>query len=484
MTESIAGIRDARFQTMMPDALNWMGIRRIDWLCSMSNEKYEAITGAGITVMQRVSLPEDYVKDSMRVELDAKIASGYHSDGLSKDKIAAELNELGAIRKQCTRLYHLALKGSLQHFTLDESKLPAVVDVVQKTMQEQYPKGDVPQHSRLRHFGDESVKALLDSWSCDTMEKTRRLVDLITISVLLDAGAGPDWRYTAKGAQVSSSEGIALASLDMFLDGVFSSDPAMKNRVNSMALKALTTQQLSNGLQVSRSNPINGLVGRHQVLRRLGDVLESNHKLFGAEVHRPGHLVDYLMANVQNGELSLGVLWAACSEGFSDVWPTQPNGILRGDVWTHSKLQLTGIPGSDLVPFHKLSQWLVYSLIDVLDLMCGVKVSGAEQLTCLAEYRNGGLLVDLGVVQLRDSQWLKQEVNIGTELVVEWRALTVVLVDHIAEELRKRLGKSAEQLPLTKVLQGGTWQAGRSVARSKRTNGLPPIVVRSDGTVF
>merc|ERR1711935_664696 len=61
-TESIAGIRDARFQTMMPDVLNWMGIRRIDWLCSMSNEKYEAITGAGIKVMQRVDLPEDFIK--------------------------------------------------------------------------------------------------------------------------------------------------------------------------------------------------------------------------------------------------------------------------------------------------------------------------------------------------------------------------------------------------------------------------------------
>jgi len=85
-TEAIAGIRDARFQTMMPDALNWMGIRRIDCLCSMSNEKYEAIVGAGIKVVKRIDLPDDFIKDSMRVELDAKIASGYHSDALEKDK--------------------------------------------------------------------------------------------------------------------------------------------------------------------------------------------------------------------------------------------------------------------------------------------------------------------------------------------------------------------------------------------------------------
>merc|ERR1719174_3292643 len=84
-TESIAGIRDARFQTMMPDVLNWLGLNRIDWLLSMSNEKYEAITGAGIQVLQRVDLPDDYVKESMKVELDAKIASGYHSDTLDRD---------------------------------------------------------------------------------------------------------------------------------------------------------------------------------------------------------------------------------------------------------------------------------------------------------------------------------------------------------------------------------------------------------------
>lgn len=61
---------------MMPDALRWLGIKRIDWLCSMSNEKYEAIVGAGIKVMQRVTLPEDYVKENMKVEINAKVASG------------------------------------------------------------------------------------------------------------------------------------------------------------------------------------------------------------------------------------------------------------------------------------------------------------------------------------------------------------------------------------------------------------------------
>merc|ERR1712176_360983 len=124
-TEAIAGIRDARFQTMMPDVLNWMGLRRIDWLCSMSNEKYDAITGAGIRVMQRVDLPEDYIKESMMVELTAKIASGYHSDSIDKGQVAADLMQLSAIRTQCNRLYSLAKADKLSFFAIDETKMSA-----------------------------------------------------------------------------------------------------------------------------------------------------------------------------------------------------------------------------------------------------------------------------------------------------------------------------------------------------------------------
>ena len=98
-TEAIAGIRDSRFQTMMPNALNWMGIRRIDLLCSMSNEKYEAITGAGILVVKRVDLPDTYIKDFMKVELDAKISSGYHSDTVEQEQLLrAAISSVGSPR--------------------------------------------------------------------------------------------------------------------------------------------------------------------------------------------------------------------------------------------------------------------------------------------------------------------------------------------------------------------------------------------------
>jgi len=154
------------------------------------------------------------------------------------------------------------------------------------------------------------------------------------------------------------------------------------------------------------------------------------------------------------------------------------------DVWSYNALQVQGKPGSDLVPFHKLTQWLVYSLIDLLEETLGIKVIGKEALSCLAEYRNGGLLVDTGVLSLKDPSWFAQEVNAGSELIVEWRALTVVLIDEIADRLRKQLRTTSEELPLAAVLEGGTWHAGREIAQALRSNGNPPIQIRLDGTVF
>jgi GTP cyclohydrolase II len=482
-TEAIAGIRDARFQTMMPDVLNWLGLRRIDWLCSMSNEKYEAITGAGILVMQRVDLPEDFVKNSMKVELDAKIASGYHSDALDREKLASEFMQLGAIRQKCSQLYDLAKKGKSSFFNIDESKLHVAVDATEKSLRERYPDLKVPLHSRLRHLPRECLSQLLANWQCDKVEKTRRLIDLVTVSVLLDAGAGPHWKFITPGEEVRSSEGLALASWELFMEGFFSTDSALKTRVNSIALKSITEESLARGLQVSRSNPLLGVEGRARLLRNLGESLEANPEYFGSEVPRPGNMVDYLLAHTQGNKVELEHLWHVCSDGLNSIWPMQPNGIIRGDVWTHSSLK-TDEPGSDLVPFHKLTQWLVYSLVDAIELVLGVEVSGTSALTCLPEYRNGGLLVDAGVISLKDASWLEHEVNVGTELIVEWRALTIVLIDKLAEELRRRLSMPSVDLPLGSVLEGGTWHAGRALAKELRTDGSSPIRIRLDGTVF
>ena len=80
-TECVAGVQDMRFQELMPDVLHWLGVTRIHRLVSMSNMKYDAITGSGITVGERVNIPDDLIPADARVEIDAKMAAGYFTPG-------------------------------------------------------------------------------------------------------------------------------------------------------------------------------------------------------------------------------------------------------------------------------------------------------------------------------------------------------------------------------------------------------------------
>lgn len=127
--------------------------------------------------------------------------------------------------------------------------------------------------------------------SVDAQERTRRLLDLFLVSVLLDAGAGTKWQYKSKesGKIYKRSEGLAVASLEMFKTGIFSSDPNEPCQVDSAGLKRLTVQTMAKGLQVSDTNPIDGLQGRTSLLIRLGDALQ-NQEIFGVEA-RPGNML-------------------------------------------------------------------------------------------------------------------------------------------------------------------------------------------------
>jgi len=483
-TESIAGIRDARFQEVMPDILTWLGIERIDWLMSMSSEKYEAITGAGIKVMQRVSLPDIHVPKGASVELTAKISAGYHADSIESGEIITQLRTLPMIRERCGQVFDLAKKGQGRYFDLDLSKMDETVDFVQQVTKDAYPDLDaIPYHSRWRHFDEKETEKMTKAWPCDKIESVRRLMDLACISVLLDAGAGSTWKYIdSKGQSQTRSEGLAIASYDMFCDGIFSSDVCVPHRVNSVGLKNLALKTLQKGFQVHpENNPVVGLEGRHGLLKRLGEALEKNPEFFGKEVCRPGNMVDYVLAHVKDKRVSIKVLWKAVIEGFESIWPRNLSGVRRGDVWTYSPLLKIGVPASDMIPFHKLSQWLTYSLLEPIESL-GIKFDDMDLLTGLAEYRNGGLFVDMGVLTPKFN--VKKKFDTGSELIVEWRALTLCLLDELAVRFRKKLNKTKEELPLAKILQGGTWTAGRLIAAKKREDKSPPIDVISNGTVF
>jgi hypothetical protein len=402
----------------------------------------------------------------------------------------AYLQSPQAIRDRTRALFTLAEQDQLHHIRYHPEALPAAAAYVLDVMQQQYPDGEIPFHSRWRHFevaGRSRLDLLEPELSAlDPLEQARLKVDLAITSVLLDAGAGSQWRYREPGTgmEFQRSEGLAIASFHSFTAGLFSTQPDQPWQADAQGLMNLTPDGLGQAFQVSNNNPLLGLEGRVSLLQKLGHTLQQQPAFFGADLPRPGYLVDYWLTQATDNRISATTILQTILLGLGPIWPGRVElaGVNLGDVWPHPQLPDTG-PGSSLVPFHKLSQWLTYSLLEPLQDL-GLTITDLDQLTGLAEYRNGGLFVDTGVLSLKNSADFEIAHPPNSPLIVEWRALTLCLLDNLATHIRQTLGVDAEALPLAKILQGGTWTAGRKIAAEKRAGGGPPIRLASDGTVF
>lgn len=407
---------------------------------------------------------------------------------LDAPRAARSLLTASAVRERAQKMLALGLDGKLTAFTVDLDRLPAAADLVVEVIRDTYPDLTVPFHARWRHFriagrdlGRELIAAI-----ADPHERGRAAFDLAIVSVLLDAGAGMAWRYRDRqtGAELSRSEGLAIASLRMVEAGAFADD-GRSVRADAARLAALTAADIAAGFQVDETNPMVGLEGRAQLLSRLGTTLLAQPSIFsGAGTPRPGGLFDLLAGEAQDGRLPATAILAAVLTHLGPIWPGRVTlgGIALGDCW-HHPLMRAGDATDGLVPFHKLSQWLAYSLIEPLQ-WAGIEVTRIDGLTGLPEYRNGGLFLDTGVIALREPADVEADHGVDSLLVVEWRGLTVALLDRIAPLVRERLGLVADDFPLARVLEGGTWAAGRRLARARRADGGPPLRVISDGTVF
>jgi hypothetical protein len=183
-------------------------------------------------------------------------------------------------------------------------------------------------------------------------------------------------------------------------------------------------------------------------------------------------------------EIRIETLWEAVMS-LGKIWPPRVtiDDVPLGDVWPCAALTDLG-NHENLVPFHKLSQWLTYSLIEAIESKLDIQFKGIELMTGLPEYRNGGLLVDYNLLTLKPevmSNAVKNDEGLpvfeGSDpAVVEWRALTVIYLDKIHKGLEKKWNR---QLALAQVLEGGTWTVGREIAAKLRPkNGGPPIVIK------
>src|SRR5215472_11300553 len=165
------------------------------------------------------------------------------------------LNTTAAVRARCRMVHRWVADGRSPHFSLDASRLDAVAADVADVTRAAYPDLKIPYHSRWRHFSAGGI----DRWGelaarsdADRFERARVAADLATVSVLLDAGAGDRWRYRerASGLSFARSEGLAVASFDMFRAGAFSADPARPWRVDSIALTNIDAATLARHFQV------------------------------------------------------------------------------------------------------------------------------------------------------------------------------------------------------------------------------------------
>ena len=410
------------------------------------------------------------------------------------------LRDPATIRRRCAAITRAVSEGRSPNFALDRSRLDEVAARVERVTRAAYPDLQIPFHSRWRHFESGGIdrKAVMDAAMAgrSVEDQARARIDLTVVSVLLDAGAGADWRYAEAGSgqTYTRSEGLGIASWHAFQQGLFSDTPGDPLRADAAALQRLDVAALRQSFQVTSSNPLVGLEGRVALLNRLGAALSADHGVAG----RPGALFDQLTRPFDGASatpeaphhVTAAQVLRAVLDAFSSIWLTGSmlQGVPLGDVWPHrwagGESKSDGGHGTtdDWVPFHKLSQWLSYSLLEPL-MWAGVTVTGLDALTSLPEYRNGGLLLDGGVIVPRDPRLLQKRWKVSDEFIIEWRALTVSLIDELAPMVRARLGKTADEMPLACVLEGGTWAAGREIAKELR-DGSPPLAIDSDGTVF
>ncbi|KAH7240391.1 hypothetical protein B0J15DRAFT_553263 [Fusarium solani] len=429
------------------------------------------------------------------------------------DPAIQHLLSLQAVRERSQLVFRAAQEGSLRSFQYDAQRMPHVADFVIGVIKRDFGPDrfiEIPPHGRWQHLEVGGVPRLaqcLDTWTsqgCDKLELTRRLVDLFFVSVLLDAGAGDVWKFKEPGTNqvYNRSEGIGVASLYMFKSGVFSND-GTDCVVDGKGLVDLSEKAFEEYFQISVENPLIGVSSRIELMRSVGRSLLAQPDMAGS-TGRPGNIVDYLIkASKAPHTLDYELLWSTLQRILLPAWPknrTTVAGTSLGDAWPLRALsdrsKETGL-GADIAaiqPFHKLTQWLGYSLTVPFTRVLGFKISNLHLGTGLPEYRNGGLFVDLGVLTLkpealREGRKLSgQELpmfNATSDTIVEWRAMTVALLDELHKLVALEFEKSGSALNMAQMLEAGTWKGGREIASKLRpATKSSPILIDGDGTLF
>lgn len=214
--------------------------------------------------------------------------------------------------------------------------------------------------------------------------------------------------------------------------------------------------------------------------------------------------LDYLMKEGGGSQrLNFRTLWFVLQETLLPSWPknrTHIAGVPIGDSWPLETLaRVNAGKQSDnntlnIQPFHKLTQWLAYSLSVPFMRILDYQWDNIELGTGLPEYRNGGLFVDLGVLKLKEDTLKEGQRRSGqgipsfeatSDVIVEWRAMTVALLDKLHGPVSEFYAVQNFNLSMAQMLEAGTWKLGRELAAKFRPNTKSsPILIEGDGTLF
>ncbi|WP_305988874.1 DUF1688 family protein [Roseibium sp. MMSF_3544] len=371
------------------------------------------------------------------------------------------------VRRRAHDLLGIATDSGLKHVEVDLSKLSDALLMVLETTKENYPEFHIPPYGVWRDFeagGIDRWAALASARSFEGAEQMlTSAADLAVLSAYMKTMHPVGWHYEDRMTEtrVSGKQASALAAFHMFASGSFSSEMTDPYRVDAETLIRMEKDELAFGLQWDLQDDTDLLEALQQHLKRLGEALALRSDFFSEGYFtRPGLLMVRL-AREGGGAVSALKLMDRLLEALAPVWlgGAEAGDISLGDSFRHSGG--TGSSEATVFPFHLAAQDMVYSLVEPF-AWAGLEVEDLNLLAVPADDTHAAVFVKTGVLKIKDGPEAPTEESVRDRMI-EIRAITMALTDKLADLLRSELDVTAEQLPLTCILEGGTSRAGNHV---------------------
>jgi hypothetical protein len=387
---------------------------------------------------------------------------------------ATNLLSAEAVRTRCGAVLEAALAGDLDHVAADLSRLPDTVGKTVAAIEAAYPDHQIPPFGCWRFFEADEV----DRWAVLAGTRNfetpsamlRSAADLAITShcVSVPVNSAWEWSDPVTGRAYPGRTGLGLGILSMFAAGSFSADPADPMRVDAHALIRLEGAEVAYGLQLDWNRDGDTIKAIADLLKRLGEATGMRPDLFEVDNEtRPGILADRLAVKSDGAPIDLSECLAELQNGLSPMWAggAALGDVVLGDAFHHSAL-LQGEAGAGIVPFHLVPQEIAYALVEPF-AWAGLETSALDSLTGLANLEHALLFLDAGAMSLKQGPGSVLEGQEALDRAIELRAVSVALMDRIADALRQELDAPSEALPLTCIMEGGTVRAGKKITSER-----------------